>query len=93
MEDLIKQISLHVKHIQPAVNAGYYDLIGPNNEIILPQVWEEVIKPDWTITMLMWPADRWVGGYEGIPVHNAMLRAALVWVFWPIGRVRTKAAE
>ena len=34
---------------------GHYDLIGPNNEIILPGVWETVIEPDWTITMHMWP--------------------------------------
>jgi len=32
-----------------------FDLIGPNGEIILPQVWEKVIEPDWQITMVMWP--------------------------------------
>lgn len=29
--------------------------MGPNGDIILPQVWETVIEPDWTITMHMWP--------------------------------------
>jgi hypothetical protein len=41
--------------IGPHVAEGHYDLIGPNNEIILPGVWETVIEPDWTITMHMWP--------------------------------------
>jgi hypothetical protein len=29
--------------------------VGPNGDIILPQVWETVIEPDWAITMHMWP--------------------------------------
>ena len=55
MEDLIRQAFLHVDVIGPHVVEGHYDLIGPNNEIILPGVWETVIEPDWTITMHMWP--------------------------------------
>jgi hypothetical protein len=55
MEDLIRQAFLHVDIIGPHVAEGHYDLIGPNNEIILPAVWETVIEPDWTITMHMWP--------------------------------------
>ena len=55
MEDLIRQAFLHVDIIGPHVAEGHYDLIGPNNEIILPGVWETVIEPDWTITMHMWP--------------------------------------
>ncbi|XDG05960.1 hypothetical protein ABKA04_005575 [Annulohypoxylon sp. FPYF3050] len=37
MEELIKQAFLHVDIIGPHVQAGHYDLIGPNGEIILPQ--------------------------------------------------------
>ncbi|KAI1376902.1 hypothetical protein F4677DRAFT_445220 [Hypoxylon crocopeplum] len=55
MEDLIKQAFLHVDVIGPHVRAGHYDLIGPDGEIILPQVWDKVIKPDWAVTMHMWP--------------------------------------
>ena len=58
MEDLIKQAFLHVDVIGPHVQAGHYDLIGPNGEIILPQVWDKVVEPDWQITMQMWPMDR-----------------------------------
>lgn len=37
------------------VMEGHYDLIGPSGEIILPQLWETVIRPGWSITMHMWP--------------------------------------
>jgi len=55
MEELIKQAFLHVEVIGPHVVEGHYDLVGPNGEIILPQVWETMIEPDWAITMHMWP--------------------------------------
>jgi hypothetical protein len=55
MEELIKQAFLHVEVIGPHVSEGHYDLVGPNGEIILPQVWETMIEPDWLITMHMWP--------------------------------------
>ena len=55
MEDLIKQAFLHVDVIGPHVAEGHYDLVGPDGEIILPQVWKTVIEPDWTITMHLWP--------------------------------------
>lgn len=55
MEELIRQAFLHVENIGPHVQDGHYDLLGPNGEIILPQVWETVVEPDWTITMHMWP--------------------------------------
>jgi len=55
MEELIKQAFMHVDLLGPHVADGHYDLIGPNGEIILPQVWETMIEPDWSITMHMWP--------------------------------------
>lgn len=58
MEDLIKQAFLHVDLIGPHVQAGHYDLVGPNGEIILPPVWDKVIEPDWQVTMHMWPMER-----------------------------------
>ena len=53
MESLIRQTLVHVDDIGPRVAEGYYDLIGPNNEIILPAVWETVIEPGDYITMRM----------------------------------------
>lgn len=58
MEELIKQAFIHVDVIGPHVQEGHYDLIGPNGEIILPQVWDKVVEPDWTIEMRMWPMDK-----------------------------------
>jgi len=55
MEELIKQAFLHVDVIGPHVHDGHYDLAGPDGEIILPQVWETMVQPDWAVTMHMWP--------------------------------------
>ena len=55
MEDLIRQAFLHVDIIGPHVADGHYDLVGPNGEIILPQVWETMVEPEWAVTMHMWP--------------------------------------
>jgi hypothetical protein len=54
MEELIKQAFLHVDIIGPHVHEGHYDLVGPDGEIIPPQVWETMVQPDWTVTMHMW---------------------------------------
>ena len=58
MEDLIKQAFQQVDIIGPHVMEGHYDLSGPNNEIILPSVWERVIQPAWTVKMTMWPIEK-----------------------------------
>lgn len=55
MEGLIKQAFLHVDVIGPHVQEGHYDLMGPDGTIILPQLWETMIRPDWDVTMYMWP--------------------------------------
>lgn len=58
MDDLIKQAFQQVDVLGPQVQAGHFDLIGANSEIILPAVWEKVVQPGWSITMTMWPQDR-----------------------------------
>ena len=55
MEGLIRQAFLHVDLLGPHVMEGHYDLIGPDGEIILPQVWDTMVKPDHAIEMQMWP--------------------------------------
>ena len=55
MESLIKQAFLHVDVLGEHVHQGHYDLMGPDGEIILPQVWDTMIEPDWEISMHMWP--------------------------------------
>ena len=55
MENLIKEACLHVADLGPHVADGYYDLLGPKDEILMPSIWESVIEPGWEITMHMWP--------------------------------------
>lgn len=55
MEDIIRQAFLYTRSFGSHVADGHYDLTGPNGDIILPQVWETMIEPGWTITMHMWP--------------------------------------
>ena len=55
MEYLIKEAFLHVAEYGPHVAHGEYDLVGPHGEIIMKQLWQEVVKPGWEISMLMWP--------------------------------------
>lgn len=55
MKSLIKQAFVQIPVVEAHVGEGYYDLVGPNGDIILPQVWDSVIQPGWTITMHLWP--------------------------------------
>lgn len=55
MEGLIQQAFIHVEVIGEHVQEGHYDLHGPDGQIILPQVWQQTVKPDWDINMTMWP--------------------------------------
>ncbi|QIX00123.1 hypothetical protein AMS68_005640 [Peltaster fructicola] len=57
MEGLVKQAFSHVEPFHHHVLEGRYDLIGPDGEIILPQVWETTVKPGWEIEMVMWPME------------------------------------
>lgn len=57
MEALILDMFSDDEALLPEVVAGHYDLTGPNGEIILPSVWDQVIaiKPEWPIDMIMRP--------------------------------------
>jgi len=73
MEELIRQAFMHVDQFSQHVQDGPYDLIGPNGEIILPQVWDTMIEPDWSVTMMMWPVpERPPPGAGGPPGHLGM---------------------
>jgi len=54
MERRIKD-SCGVGTIDPRIEDGHYELIGPDEEIILPRDWEEMIEPGWVITIRMLP--------------------------------------
>ncbi|KAK2612698.1 hypothetical protein QQS21_001315 [Conoideocrella luteorostrata] len=58
MRELVQSAFLHVDVLGPIVLKGQFDLIGPNDEIILPAVWDSVIQPGMSIIMTMWPIDK-----------------------------------
>lgn len=55
---MINQAFAHVEVVGPHVREGYYDLIGPDGDIILPVLWERFIRPGMQVSMRMWPADQ-----------------------------------
>lgn len=59
MEDLIKQAFLHVEVIGPHVQEGHYDLLDSKEQIILPSLWSATIKPGETVSVRMWPIDKY----------------------------------
>ncbi len=46
---------LHVDEYSPLMEAGCYDIVNPDGEIILRSCWESMVQPGWQITMAMWP--------------------------------------
>lgn len=46
---------LHVEEYSPLTEAGCYDIVNPDGEIILRSCWESMVQPGWQITMAMWP--------------------------------------
>ena len=55
MESLIKQAFLHVNVIGQSVQEGHYDLVGPDGAIVFPHMWDTMVKPDWEVSMHLWP--------------------------------------
>jgi hypothetical protein len=60
METLIEQAFAHVDNgkLVDHVKRGHFDLTDPSGALILPSLWETVVKPDWTVTMHMWPSPK-----------------------------------
>ncbi|KAK0735121.1 hypothetical protein B0T26DRAFT_96128 [Lasiosphaeria miniovina] len=56
MEALIKKSFLYTV-VDPKVQEGHYDLLGPDGEIIPPSAWEATVKDGWPVTMRMWPEE------------------------------------
>ena len=77
MNDLIQEAFLHVEGIGDHVQAGHSDLVGPDGEIILPRIWELVIKPSWAVEMHMWPMadDQAEGGAKEESLSTLQSRA------------------
>ncbi|KAF4464925.1 ABC transporter transmembrane domain type 1 [Fusarium albosuccineum] len=57
MADLIKQAFLHVDVLGPHVMEGHYDVIGEDGTSILPSIWEDIVEPELSVFMTLWPID------------------------------------
>ncbi|KAK8187865.1 uncharacterized protein BKA78DRAFT_228515, partial [Phyllosticta capitalensis] len=45
MEELIKSAFVRTDGLGRRVHDGHYHLVGPDDEIILPLIWEDVVQP------------------------------------------------
>ncbi|THX69442.1 hypothetical protein D6D05_09007 [Aureobasidium pullulans] len=55
MKTSVRRAFVNIEHIGPHVANGCYNLLSPDDEIILPSAWEMVIQPGWNIKMELWP--------------------------------------
>ena len=37
---------------------GNYDIVSPTGEIILPEIWEAVVRPGWVVELRLWELTR-----------------------------------
>ena len=54
MENLIKRSFFHVESMNSKIFRGGYDILSPTGEIILPEIWDSVIKPGWVVELRFW---------------------------------------
>ena len=54
MESLIRRSFSHVESMNSKIVRGSYDILGPTGEIILPEIWDAVIKPGWVVELRFW---------------------------------------
>lgn len=55
MKGLIEAAFLHVEGLANHVSEGHYDLINEDGKIILPEIYEQLVKPGSNISQHMWP--------------------------------------
>jgi hypothetical protein len=78
MQDLIKQAFVGVDVVGPEVQAGRYDVTGPNGQVILPQAWERTVEPGWRVGIVMWPLEESLPRREPRAVHSLPSRKRVV---------------
>ena len=54
MENLIKRSFSHIETLNTQIFRGSYDILSPTGEIILPEIWDTVIKPGWVVELRFW---------------------------------------
>ena len=80
MEDLIKEAFRNIEIVGSHVVEGHYDLVDPQGDLILPSVWEKVVKPGHTITMHLWPMPEPASAEQPpIEAENGSSQPAMNW--------------
>ena len=54
MESLIKRSFSHVESMDSKIFRGRYDILSPTGEIVLPEIWDSVVKPGWVVELRFW---------------------------------------
>ena len=54
MENLIKRSFSHIESLSTKIFRGSYDILSPTGEIVLPEIWDTVIKPGWVVELRFW---------------------------------------
>src|SRR5436309_2815714 len=67
-----------INEICPDIGRNNYELIGPNEKVILSLVWEEIIEPDLVITMRMCEPSTSSCSEPALPPPPADTQVALV---------------
>lgn len=58
MHELVTEAFKDMDIIGAHVEAGHYDICGPDGDCLLPQTWSNTIKPGWKIKLHLWPMTR-----------------------------------
>jgi len=53
--------------VQSEIVEEKYDLLSSNGDVILPEVWEAVIRPGWTVILSLWSSPKPLDVGYGIP--------------------------
>ena len=54
MENLIRRSFSHIDSLNSQIFRGSYDVLSPTGEIVLPEIWDTVIKPGWVVELRLW---------------------------------------
>ena len=54
MENLIRRSFSHIETLNSKIFRGSYDTLSPTGEIVLPEIWNTVIKPGWVVELSLW---------------------------------------
>ena len=61
----MKRSFSHVESLNSQVFRGSYDILSTTGEIILPEIWDSVVKPGWTVELRLGKFSSWRDGSEG----------------------------